>query len=732
MKGDRISHNGYVRAGSDVKCPHNRNTRLFRTSNEPLTLDDCHELCYDTEGCNYFSIGVTSHEGVCIGCTSEATLEDHVGFDAYELTTTQDFPTASPVAASSCLNDGDTFTTNGCDYESFIQGLDGFLAANECGDHDAKAVMESIFPNSSEDMMVTDTCADAWDTIDHSTFKEVDDRFTDDFMDEYINGDTFLNHETGTFQGTVEGTNIDDFRDDQATNTVVEAIPLLSTCTNNAFMCCFGRDRQPNDNNGNCMDPTDRNCRDADPADNSNLCWTDTNIPTFEDSFTFPGKSEGSIHCHGLAWGEDENGFEAQLRFNNLFYVSLYDHMYTRGYVETTVDSDNIGMCDCVENMPVVSRADCTQVDATQTFIITYDNGKFTASKDGDLDVQFNACQGINPGNGRRKDNDLGSYVFRLNQEGRINDDIMEGIYDTLVGYARPSDNQNEIACEVAYEETFKEEYPDDVANLKCPFRDGSERLFRTDNNDPLTLEECQELCYETQFCQYFSLGVSTRGDTNGVCIGCTASANLEPQMGFNAYEMTTTQTFPTTSPTPESVYFDAVEKDLKCPHSGRLFRTNDNEPLTRLECYQRCYDIEGCEYFSLGEDTTIERHKGVCMGCPADSALSAHVGFNAYAMETKQAFPTAAPTEDTFDQYTLVNLNKKCPSRNRIFRTRDYDPLTRNECYDKCNSDVTCEYFTFGEGDGLRTKWKGLCIGCSGGATFSDHEGFNTYMIAP
>merc|ERR1712226_542876 len=105
------------------------------------------------------------------------------------------------------------------------------------------------------------------------------------------------------------------------------------------------------------------NCRDASPADNSNLCWTDTNIPSFSDPFTFPDKSEGSIHCHGLAWVDDENSFESQLRYNNLFFVSLYDHMYTRGYVETTVDSDEIPMCGCIEDIPPVSRADCTQVD---------------------------------------------------------------------------------------------------------------------------------------------------------------------------------------------------------------------------------------------------------------------------------------------------------------------------------------------------------------------------------
>ena len=47
-------------------------------------------------------------------------------------------------------------------------------------------------------------------------------------------------------------------------------------------------------------------------------------------------------------------------RGNNLFYVSLYDHMYVRGYVKNIPSAP---MCACAEQMPTVSRADCTQID---------------------------------------------------------------------------------------------------------------------------------------------------------------------------------------------------------------------------------------------------------------------------------------------------------------------------------------------------------------------------------
>ena len=180
----------YSQAATDMKCPFRSSTRLFK--NKGVSLEECHQRCYETEGCQYFSIGVRSYVGVCMGCTADAVFETHDGFDIYKMDVTQDFPTASPIKASECLKDGDTFSTNGCDYDSFVQGLDDFIDAQNCDPHDAKAVLESTFPNSSE-YMVKNLCASAWEKVPTSTFSDIDDRFTDDFMEEYIDGDTFLN-----------------------------------------------------------------------------------------------------------------------------------------------------------------------------------------------------------------------------------------------------------------------------------------------------------------------------------------------------------------------------------------------------------------------------------------------------------------------------------------------------------------------------------------------------------
>ena len=72
-----------------------------------------------------------------------------------------------------------------------------------------------------------------------------------------------------------------------------------------------------------------------------------------------------------------------------------------------------------VEQMPTVTRSDCTQIDATERFKIVYDSA--TNELDGSItlvDINFNACQGIN-----NRNNDLWAYMGRLFYDGKIRND---------------------------------------------------------------------------------------------------------------------------------------------------------------------------------------------------------------------------------------------------------------------------------------------------------------------
>lgn len=320
-------------------------------------------------------------------------------------------------------------------------------------------------PNQAE-KYVKAICGTAWFGVEQSNFRlDIDTRLRKNYMNQYTEGLTELNTGTGNFQGAdnpeykTEGTlvrtigaNINEFYQDGAQSSVLERVQTLNGCENQAIMCCFGRDRQV-DNDGNCAD---NDCEDADPGDNSNLCSV--------GDVDFPDQEEGAIHCHGLAWSNDSNDPTAQLKYNNFFYVSMYDHMYKRGYVEHVLANNIEGiakvvasagtlppMCGCIEDMPVVTRADCTQTDVVQNFkFTTNDNMLLNAVADGELKVDFNACQGEDVDGNAGANNDLASYVNALHHDGKLDAMTRSNIFGHLVGYADPGNNENEAACTAA------------------------------------------------------------------------------------------------------------------------------------------------------------------------------------------------------------------------------------------------------------------------------------------
>jgi len=73
-------------------------------------------------------------------------------------------------------------------------------------------------------------------------------------------------------------------------------------------------------------------------------------------------------------------------------------------------------MCGCIDQMPMVTRSDCTQVDLTEEWDVIFesDTNTFNA-KLTKVEIAFNACRGIN-----NRNNDLWAYAARLYYEGRI------------------------------------------------------------------------------------------------------------------------------------------------------------------------------------------------------------------------------------------------------------------------------------------------------------------------
>lgn len=303
------------------------------------------------------------------------------------------------------------------------------------------------------------------------TWESIHPDFTQSFLETYAGGGTYLNLETGNFQnpddsdprattGTSDesyfaGIAIDAFYHDGATSHILEDVDHLSQCQNQAIMCCFGRDRQFGDQNGRCRPNA---CDDAPPGDNTNLCFD----PVSETPYPYDEK----IHCHGFLWGEDESDPSNALKFNNFFYVLMHDHMYTRGYVESV--EEGIPMCDCIENMPVVLRADCSEVSLEETsFALSYSTTGGLSIAGGPLQARFRSCRGVYPDPTSDeyvpKGNDLASKAYAMFLHGQLDLETRNNIFYHLAGHAEPKHPENKVneeSCELAWDdETQGQDY---------------------------------------------------------------------------------------------------------------------------------------------------------------------------------------------------------------------------------------------------------------------------------
>eukprot|EP00903_Cladosiphon_okamuranus_P008160 g7859.t1 len=100
------------------------------------------------------------------------------------------------------------------------------------------------------------------------------------------------------------------------------------TCQENTYMCCW------TENDGEGM------------QDNTDVCRVGDTL--------YPDESEGEVHCHGMVWPEDATDQYIHVVAQ---FVQHFDHRDRRGYYGSLKDAP---MCDCIENMPVVTRADCS------------------------------------------------------------------------------------------------------------------------------------------------------------------------------------------------------------------------------------------------------------------------------------------------------------------------------------------------------------------------------------
>jgi len=360
--------------------------------------------------------------------------------------------------ATACIKGGGyEFTFDGaCDKENFIAAFedtifdDPLLKSAGCT-NSVEEELAALLGDADLDAGIKATCKAAQDAKHVITLDRVPNDVGGTFVSDYYNGGTRWNTETETLQYPSDGTtpeqvlkryaaDVDSYYDHARREPFVWPNELpqfnLDECELKSAQCCWPQDRQANDNNGNCAKPYDTNCVDKDPGDNTDLCMVDLSYAPANNfvkstGFTlFPGDNnngEGPIHCHGFAWGNDDMDVLARYKANNLFYVSMYDHMYQRGYVRNIPGAP---MCGCLEKMPIVSRSDCTQTNVKESYkFIKSASTKGFTGKIQYATLEFQACQGAN-----NKNNDLEAYYQRLVNEDRITTSQQEVFKKYIVG----------------------------------------------------------------------------------------------------------------------------------------------------------------------------------------------------------------------------------------------------------------------------------------------------------
>jgi len=365
-----------------------------------------------------------------------------------------------------------------CDYENLLETFTTFyedpIESYSCTES-AEEALQILLGNTT----IQEICRSAYESYDFFAFSDIA-KMGGDFEQIYYNGGTDWNEEFETKYPTdadgnptnhlrKDAARVKQIYDTEAEYGLIEWPDSLTNfnpkqCQYNSAYCCWPKDRQANDNNGNCNSPYDERCHDKDPSDNTNLCYVDlergqmsSGHPSKNGYELFPfddpndnnnptDRGEGQIHCHGLAWSEEDSDASAAYKGNNLFFISMYDHMHERGYVENIPGAP---MCACTEQMPIVERADCTQIRAEEAFKITYNGDDGFSAELTEIDIEFQSCQGFDR-RGRADNNDLWSYMNRLYHEGKVSANKLAYLSQMLVG----EDPDN---CDIATDRFMKE-----------------------------------------------------------------------------------------------------------------------------------------------------------------------------------------------------------------------------------------------------------------------------------
>jgi len=274
--------------------------------------------------------------------------------------------------AESCFANQDfTFSLTECTVDSFIGKISELPG---CGDPWEELVAHfDTNTNTQVSDIIQDICtsANSKDFVSFTSLMAQENQFIEEFFD----GGTTWNYEEGEPAGVARTQIVSDRLVSQSSGISLPDVHNFHGCELRAAMCCYVGAR------------TAAGTPLSEPLDNSDACYMDFSQSKqsshVRDGYSIYGNGvEGNLHCHGFAWGNDEGYGDAQFRGNTLFEIALNQSLHKDGYVE---ELPGAPMCGCIEQMPVVTRADCTKTSVVQTVDISYDSASKEFFADGTI-----------------------------------------------------------------------------------------------------------------------------------------------------------------------------------------------------------------------------------------------------------------------------------------------------------------------------------------------------------
>jgi len=271
----------------------------------------------------------------------------------------------------------DTIFSSPCSY-------DNLKASSGCTDSE----FESLLGSDAYEV-VNGLCSDAVhsnyeDFLPWSKVSSRGEQFTDTFFD----GGSIFNTEDGIAKTGLTVANhpdtgrIKDIKEQLMTShgitfpDYIKNFHQTDSCQSKAAMCCW---------------VASRDTVDGELVGNTDVCYHD-----IEDSAGSAHVEKGSaifgslgeVKCDGFLWTEED-----PYRGNLLFKVAM-DQGLLSGHVRNIPGAP---MCACLEQMPVVTHADCTDMTVDQQWEAMYDGTleTITIQKYGDPTITFNDCDGF-------------------------------------------------------------------------------------------------------------------------------------------------------------------------------------------------------------------------------------------------------------------------------------------------------------------------------------------------